>query len=222
MKLSDETLTILKNYASINQNIQFKQGSTLSTFSPQKNILTIAQISEDIPSTFAIYDLNKFLGALSLFHKPELTVGEKHLKINGGGSELNYVCAEASMLHLPPEKTFEFPNPEIKFKMDKDDYDSCMKASQILSLPEFIVEGDGSKVFLVSTNTENNSSDEFRREVGTTDNEFKMIFKIENIKLLSGNYNVEISSKGIAHFSYENSNLQYWIATEQKHSYYNG
>ena len=145
MKLSDETLTILKNYASINQNIQFKQGSTLSTFSPQKNILTIAQISENIPSTFAIYDLNKFLGALSLFHKPELTVGEKHLKINGGGSELNYVCAEASMLHLPPEKTFEFPNPEIKFKMDKDDYDSCMKASQILSLPEFIVEGDGTE-----------------------------------------------------------------------------
>ena len=91
MKLTAETTAILKNYATINQNIQFKQGQTLSTISPQKNILTKAEISEDIPNTFAIYDLNKLLGALSLFDKPSLTVGEKHLTINGNGSELNYV-----------------------------------------------------------------------------------------------------------------------------------
>ena len=91
MKLTAETTAILKNYAAINQNIQFKQGNSLSTISPQKNILTTAEISEDIPNTFAIYDLNKLLGALSLFDKPSLTVGEKQLTINGNGSELNYV-----------------------------------------------------------------------------------------------------------------------------------
>ena len=103
MKLTAETVAILKNYAAINQNIQFKEGQTLSTISPQKNILTSAEISEDIPQTFAIYDLNKLLGALSLFDKPALTVGEKHLTINGNGSELNYVYGDPSMLVLPPE-----------------------------------------------------------------------------------------------------------------------
>lgn len=220
MKLSDETITILKNYASINQNIQFKQGNTLSTISPQKNILTYTEIGEDIPNTFAIYDLNRLLGAISLFNKPELTIGETGLTINGGGSKLNYVYADPSMLVLPT-KEIEFPDPEIKFQMTKDDYDSCTKASQVLALPELVVEGDGIKVFLVSTDTKNDSSDEFRREVGTTDKNFKMIFKIENMKLLSGDYDVAISSKGIAHFKMQKDSLQYWVATEQK-SNYNG
>ena len=168
MKLTAETTAILKNYAAINQNIQFKQGQSLSTISPQKNILTTAEISEDIPNTFAIYDLNKLLGALS-----------------------------------------------------KDTYDACIKAAQVLALPELVVHGDGSKIFLVSTDTNNDSSDDFRREVGTTDKEFQMVFKIENMKLLSGSYDVGVSSKGIAHFSHEHSKLQYWIATEQN-SNYNG
>jgi hypothetical protein len=201
MKLTAETTAILKNYAAINQNIQFKQGQSLSTISPQKNILTTAEISEDIPNTFAIYDLNKLLGALSLFDKPSLTVGEKQLTINGNGSD--------------------FPNPEIKFKLSKDTYDACIKAAQVLALPELVVHGDGSKIFLVSTDTNNDSSDDFRREVGTTDKEFQMVFKIENMKLLSGSYDVGVSSKGIAHFSHEHSKLQYWIATEQN-SNYNG
>ena len=221
MKLTAETTAILKNYAAINQNIQFKQGQTLSTISPQKNILSRAEISEDIPSTFAIYDLNKLLGALSLFDKPEVTVGENKLNIQSGEYKLDYIYGDPSMLVLPPEKTLDFPDPEIKFKMAKDTYDTCLHAAQILSLPELVVHGDGEKVFLVATDTNNDSSDEFRKEVGTTSNEFQMVFKIENMKLLSGGYQVGISSKGIAHFSHEHSKLQYWIATEQN-SNYNG
>ena len=222
MKLTAETTAILKNYATINQNIQFKQGSTLSTISPQKNILTSAEIGEDIPRTFAIYDLNKLLGALSLFDKtPELNLGETKLNIRSGEYVLDYVYGDPAMLVLPPEKTLDFPDPEIKFKMPKDKYDSCLKMAQILSLPELVVHGDGSKIFLVATDTNNNSSDEFRNEVGTTDKDFQMVFKIENMKLLSGGYQVGISSKGIAHFSHEHSKLQYWIATEQN-SNYNG
>jgi len=99
--------------------------------------------------------------------------------------------------------------------------DACIKAAQVLALPELVVHGDGSKIFLVSTDTNNDSSDDFRREVGTTDKEFQMVFKIENMKLLSGSYDVGVSSKGIAHFSHEHSKLQYWIATEQN-SNYNG
>ena len=219
MKLTAETLAILKNYATINQNIQFKQGQTLSTISPQKNILTSAEISEDIPRTFAIYDLNRLLGALSLFEKvPDLTLNETQMVING---ETKYTYGDPAMLVLPPEKKLDFPDPEINFKMSKDAYDACIKMAQILSLPELVVHGDGSKIFLVATDTNNTSTDEHRREVGTTDKEFQMVFKIENMKLLSGGYQVGISSKGIAHFAHEHSKLQYWIATEQN-SNYNG
>tara|TARA_Y100000590_G_C15613706_1_gene974884 strand:+ start:365 stop:1030 length:666 start_codon:yes stop_codon:yes gene_type:complete len=219
MKLTAETVAILKNYATINQNIQFKEGNKLSTISPQKNILTHAEISENVPSTFAIYDLNKLLGALSLFNDPELNVGDTKLNIKGGGYEINYVYGDPSMLVLPPEKNLEFPEPEIAFNMSKEDYDSCVKGAQVLSLPELIVEGDGSKIYLVATDSSNTSTDEFRKEVGTTEATFQMVFKIENMKLMSGEYKVGISSKGIAHFAHETSKLQYWIATEQNSNY---
>ena len=219
MKLTAETINILKNYASINQNIQFKEGNKLSTISPQKNILTHAEISENVPSTFAIYDLNKFLGALSLFNDPEVNVGEGKLNITGGGYELDYVYADPTMLVLPPEKSLDFPDPEIQFKMSKEDYDSCIKGAQVLSCPELVVEGNGSKIHLVATDTSNSSTDLFRKEVGTTDGNFQMVFKLENMKMMSGGYQVNISSKGIAHFVHETSKLQYWIATEQNSNY---
>ena len=219
MKLTAETLAILKNYATINQNIQFKQGKTLSTISPQKNILTSAEISEDIPQTFAIYDLNRLLEAMSVYEKiPELNLGEKQMEING---LTKYTYGDPAMLVLPPDKKLDFPDPEIKFKMPKDKYDACLKMAQILSLPELVVHGDGSKIFLVATDTNNSSADQHPEEVGTTDKEFQMVFKIENMKLLSGSYEVGISSKGIAHFAHEHSKLEYWIATEQN-SNYNG
>ena len=219
MKLTAETITILKNYAAINQNIQFKEGKTLSTISPQKNILSSAEISEDIPQTFAIYDLNRLLGAMSAYDKnPELTLNENQMLING---LTKYTYGDPAMLVLPPEKKLDFPDPEIKFKMPKDKYDACLKMAQILSLPELVVHGDGNKIFLVATDTNNASTDEHREEVGTTDKTFQMVFKIENMKLLSGGYQVGISSKGISHFSHEQAKLQYWIATEQN-STYNG
>jgi hypothetical protein len=125
------------------------------------------------------------------------------------------------MLVLPPDKNLEFPDPEIKFKLSKETYDESVKAAQVLSLPEMVVRGIDSKIFLVATDINNDSTDEFQKEVGTTENEFQMVFKIENMKLLSGSYDVGISSKGIAHFSHEHSKLEYWVATEQS-SNYNG
>tara|TARA_Y100000593_G_scaffold91569_1_gene180762 strand:- start:83 stop:739 length:657 start_codon:yes stop_codon:yes gene_type:complete len=218
MKLTAETVAILKNYASINQNIQLKQGKTLSTISPQKNILSSAEISEDIPQTFAIYDLNRLLAAMSAYDKmPELTFEEKRLLVG----KTQYTYGDPSMLVLPPEKKLDFPEPEIKFTMPKDKYDMCLKMASILQVPELVVHGDGSIIQLVATDTNNSSTDSHPEEVGTTDKTFQMVFKIENMKLLSGSYNVGISSKGIAHFAHEHSKLEYWIATEQN-SNYNG
>ena len=218
MKLTAETVAILKNYASINQNIQLKQGKTLSTISPQKNILSSAEISEDIPQTFAIYDLNRLLAAMSAYDKmPELTFEEKRLLVG----KTQYTYGDPSMLVLPPEKKLDFPEPEITFTMPKDKYDMCLKMASILQVPELVVHGDGSIIQLVATDTNNSSTDSHPDEVGTTDKTFQMVFKIENMKLLSGSYNVGISSKGIAHFAHEHSKLEYWIATEQN-SNYNG
>ena len=217
MKLTAETIAILKNYATINQNIQFKEGNTLSTISPQKNILTKAEISENIPKTFAIYDLNRLLGALSRLNDPDLSIGKDQLT----AGNLKYTFAEAAMLVLPPEKKLEVPDPEIEFEMSKDDFESCVGMAQVLSLPELIVEGDGTTISLVAIDTSLPSSDKFPVKVGTTDKDFKMVFKIENMKLLSGDYRVAISSKGIGWFVHKTSKIEYWIATEQN-SNYNG
>ena len=217
MKLTAETIAILKNYATINQNIQFKEGNELSTISPQKNILTKAEITETIPKTFAIYDVNRLLGALSRLNDPDLSIGTDQLT----AGNLKYTFAEAAMLVLPPEKKLEVPNPEIEFQMSKDDFESCVGMAQVLSLPELIVEGDGTTISLVAIDTSLPSSDKFPVEVGTTDKEFKMVFKIENMKLLSGDYRVAISSKGIGEFTHKTSKIEYWIATEQN-SNYNG
>ena len=141
MKLTAETIAILKNYATINQYIQFKEGNELRTISPQKNILTKAEISETIPKTFAIYDLNRLLGALSRLNDPDLSIGTDQLT----AGNLKYTFAEAAMLVLPPEKKLDFPSPEIEFEMSKDDFESCVGMAQVLSLPELIVEGDGTE-----------------------------------------------------------------------------
>jgi hypothetical protein len=217
MKLTAETIAILKNYATINQNIQFKEGNELATISPQKNILTKAEISETIPKTFAIYDLNRLLGALSRLNDPDLSIGTDQLT----AGNLKYTFAEAAMLVLPPEKKLEVPDPEIEFEMSRDDFESCVGMAQVLSLPELIVEGDGTTISLVAIDTSLPSSDKFPVKVGTTDKEFKMVFKIENMKLLSGDYRVAISSKGIGWFVHKTSKIEYWIATEQN-SNYNG
>ena len=217
MKLTAETTAILKNYATINQNIQFKEGNTLSTISPQKNILTKAEISETIPKTFAIYDLNRLLGALSRLNDPDIEIGKEQLTVDG----LKYTYAESAMLVLPPDKKLDVPNPEIKFEMTKSIFEDCIGMAQVLSLPNLVVEGDGTKINLVAIDTSLPSSDVYREEVGTTNEEFKMVFKIENMKLLSGDYRVEISSKGIGHFMHKTSKIEYWIATEQNSNYNN-
>ena len=217
MKLSEETVSLLKNFASINQNIQFKTGNKLKTISAQKNILVDAEVPETFPSDFAIYDLNKMLGVMSLFQDPELEIGEKTMNIGGkvdGDGTTVYMFADPAMIVTPPEKELAFPDPEVSFKMTDHEFNQTIKAASMLGLPHVCMVGNGSKITLEATDVNNSSSDEFKTEVGDTDKTFRMIFKIENLKLYSGDYNVEITSKGISKFSHKSTNLQYFIATE--------
>ena len=211
MKLSEETVSLLKNFASINQNIQFKTGNKLKTISAQKNILVDAEVPETFPSDFAIYDLNKMLGVMSLFQDPELEIGEKTMNIGG---KVDYMFADPAMIVTPPEKELAFPDPEISFTMTNGDFTQTIKAASLLGLPHICVVGNGQIITLGATDINNSSSDDFVTEVGTTDKNFCMVFKIENLKLYTGDYNVELTSKGISKFSHTSSNLQYFIATE--------
>ena len=211
MKLSEQTVALLKNFSGINQNIQFKAGSKISTISAQKNILVSAEINESFPSDFAIYDLNKMLGVMSLFKDPDLDIGEKTMKIGG---KVDYMFADSSMIVTPPEKELVFPEPEVKFTMTNVDFSQTIKAAAMLGLPHICVSGDGSTIRLEATDVNNSSSDEFKTEVGNTAETFRMVFKIENLKLFTGDYDVEITSKGISKFTHTSTNLQYFIATE--------
>ena len=211
MKLSEQTVSLLKNFASINQNLQFKSGNKLSTISAQKNILVNAEIPESFPSDFAIYDLNKMLGVMNLFPDPEMEIGDKTMKIGG---KVDYMFADPTMIVSPPEKELTFPEAEIKFTLTNAEFNQTIKAATLLGLPHICVEGKDGKINLVATDVHNSSSDEYRSELGETGMVFNMVFKIENLKLYAGDYDVELTSKGISKFSHTSSNLQYFIATE--------
>ena len=216
MRLSEQTVSLLKNFASINQNLQFKTGNKLSTISAQKNILVNAEIPESFPSDFAIYDLNKFLGAMSIFQDPELEIGERSMTVGG---KLNYVFADPSMILVPPDKELAFPEPEAHFTLTNADFTQVIKAASLLGLPHICAVGNGSRITLEATDVNNSASDDYKTEVGTTDVTFNLVFKIENLKLFSGDYNVELTSKGISKFTHTSNTLQYFIATESDSSF---
>ena len=220
MKLSENTINILKNYAVINPSLLVKPGNVLSTVSPVKSIFAKATVEENFPSQFAIYELSKFLGVVSLFNEPELDFGEKQMTIISGSQSLNYTYADPSMIVTPPEKDINFPEPDIEFNITQEELQKVVRATGVLQLPDIAVIGDGSTLKMSSTNSKNPTTDVFNIKVGETTKTFNMIFKAENIiKLLSANYSVKISSRGLALFTADT--IRYYVATEANSSFNN-
>lgn len=212
MKLEARTIQILKNFSSINPSIKFKTGTDLVTCSPRKTVMAKATINENIPSAFAIYDISRFLGVLSLFDAPELVVGDKSMEIVSGSQKVNYTFAADNLIVAPTDKSVKMPDTEINFRLTADDLSKVLKALGVLQLPEIAVTGDGNSIHLEALDNKNPSGDSYKVCVGSTELTFKMIFSVDNIKIMSGDYDVAISSKGIAHF--KGSDVEYWIATE--------
>ena len=223
MKLSKNTLDMLKNFSDINMSIEIKQGNILRTVSVQKNILAQAELEEEFPQDFAIYELNRFLGAVSLFDDPEFTFNGKSTNIGTARHSVDYVYCDPSMIVTPPENNITFPDPEVKFVLSQDALSQIMKASNVLGTPEIAVEGGphpNDVIRLKALDVNNDSTDTFKVVLDErSDNEFRFVFKTENMKMLPGNYDVEISSKGISHFTMQGQKLQYWIATESSSSF---
>ena len=221
MKVSERTTNLLKNYANINQSIEFREGNVLKTVSPLNTILASVEIEEEFPQTFPIYELSRFLGTLDLFKNPELDFTDNGVSITDDNHKATYrYCGSSSMFQTPPEKNITFPDAEVSFELSQDQFKKTINAANTLGLPEVVIEGNGTETRIVVSDTGNTTSDVFSTGVGPTDKTFRMIFKTENLnKIMEGTYDVKLSSKRISHFKRTTDTLQYWIALEQNSTF---
>ena len=215
MKLSDKTLSFLKNFSTINQSILFKQGTKLRTISVMKNILAEVTIDEELPQDFGIYDLNQFLNGLSLHYNPELDfANEGHVVIREGKMRSKYFFADPAVIITPPEKPLTLPSEDVTFDLSTEQLDKLLKAAAIYQLPDLAVVGGDGVVKIVVRDKKNETSNDFSIIVGETDKTFSFNFKVENIKILPGTYNVVVSSKLLSRFTCKDHDLVYYIALE--------
>jgi len=217
MKLSNETLTVLKNFSSINQGIQFKQGTKLTTVSAGKTVLAQANLKDVFPQDFCVYDLNQFLSVHSLHKDSDLSFDDSNVIFKSGRSSTKYRKTAKEMIVTPPEKDITLPSVDVSFTLSEEDYNNIMKVSSVLSSPHIAVESDGDAVQLVAFDAQDNSAHTNSIQVGEGNGKkYKIVFKTENIKMIPGSYAVEISFKGIGHFKNTKDDIQYWIAFEAK------
>ena len=215
MQLSESTKEILKNFSEINPNLMIKPGKELKTISTMKNILATANVSEDFPQEIAIYDLNEFLGVMSLFTKPQFTFDDKSLSIGeeGTSTKSKYYFADPSILTVP-QKDVKMPEAEVQFTLTETDLTKVKKAAAMLQLPDISISSKGSDITLSAIDKKNDTANNFSIKVGETNSKFEFHFKTEHLKMLPGDYNVSISSKLISNFKHKSKPIQYWIALE--------
>ena len=215
MKLSDSTLSLLKNFSTINQSILFKQGSKLRTMSVMKNILAEATIAEELPKDFGIYDLGQFLNGMGLHHSPELDFeADNYVVIKEGKMRSKYFFADANVIITPPVKPIELPSEDVTFELSTDQLDKLLKAAGIYQLPDLSVVGENGAVKLLVRDKKNDTSNSFSIAVGETESTFVFNFKVENIKIIPGTYEVVVSQKLLSRFTAKNYDLTYYIALE--------
>jgi hypothetical protein len=215
MKLSDSTLSLLKNFSSINQSILFKEGSKLRTISVMKNILAEATINEEFARDFGIYDLNQFLNGLSLHQKPELDfANDGYVVIKEGRSRSKYFFADPSVIVTPPDKEISLPSEDVCFELTTTVLEKLLKAAAVYQLPDISAVGEAGVVKLVVRDKKNDTSNAHEEVVGETDVTFNFNFKVENIKILPGTYDVVVSQKLLSRFTSKNHDLTYYITLE--------
>ncbi len=215
MKLSDKTLSVLKNFSGINQSILFKEGNKLRTISVMKNILAEATITEELPRDFGIYDLNQFLNGLGLHKAPELDFeNDGYVVIREGKMRSKYFFADPSVIVTPPDKAINLPSEAVCFALSTEQMDKLLKAAAVYQLPDISAVGEAGVVKLVVRDKKNDTSNDFSIVVGETDSEFVFNFKVENIKILPGTYEVVVSQKLLSRLQSKNHDLCYYIALE--------
>ena len=222
MKLSNYTTSVLKNFSTINQNLVIKEGNTITTMSAMKNIVAKAEVEETFPQQIAIYDLNEFLGALSLFTSPVLDFSDNYVMIseeNKPTTKMKYFYSDPSVV-TSPNKMITMPSNEVKFTMSSEDLSRLKRAAGAIGAPDMVLEKDGSSPSLTVKDKKNDTANNYSLDVDTTsEGEFNFYFKVENMKLLDGNYDVVISAKNISHYTNKSTDIEYWIALEPESTY---
>ena len=223
MKLSEHTIEVLKNFATINQNLVIKEGSTLTTMSAMKNIVAKADVEESFDKEVAIYDLNEFLASISLFTSPILEFNDGFVTIkeeNSPKNSLKYFYSDPSVV-TSPNKTITMPSKEVSFKLGGEDLNKLKRAAGVIQAPDLVLEKKDADVFLTVKDKKNDTANTFSIDVDTKTegSNFKFFYKVENLKVMEGNYDVEISSKNISHLKSTNKDVEYWVALEPESSY---
>ena len=222
MKLSNETIDVLKNFSNINQNVLVKEGSKLRTMSTMKNILAEVDVTETMPREFGIYDLTEFLGVLTLAQDPELEFdNESYLTVNGGSTKISYFYSDPSILVTPPD-TFNEPDTDVEFVVSKNSMSKVQKASAVMQLPDIVFTGTTQAVTMTVTDKKNSTSNMFQEtfehpeNTVRTDGAFQFSFKIENLKIMPDDYVVSVSTQRLVScWKAVNKKVVYWIALEQ-------
>ena len=207
MKLSEQTVNILKNFSTINQNILVKEGSQLRTMSTMKNILAEAPVTEDFPQDFGVYDLNEFLGVLTLVKGAEIEFGDSFLTVNGGKTKVRYFYSDPSILTTPPE-TFNAPDCDVTFTVSQTVLANVLKASAVMQLPDVVLSNGK----IVATDLKNVTSNNFTEDLDSS-GDFEFHFKADNLKMIPGDYQVSASTTAQVS-SWVGGEASYWIAME--------
>ena len=224
MNLSNETVSVLKNFASINQNLVIKSGNNISTMSAMKNIVASAKVKETFPTEFAIYDLNEFLASVSLFDNPTLDFKDDFVVMTENGTALKYWYSDPSVV-TTVTKEITMPECEISFSLENSLLSNVQKAAAVIGVPDMVLEAMDSGVALLKvTDKKNATANDYAVKVDVNNDDgknlpYKFWFKVENLKLLPGKYDIGVSSKNISHFVNTNVGIQYWIALEPESMY---
>ena len=219
--ISKDTLNILKNFSGINSNLFVKPGSKLTTMSPTKNIMAEAQIEETFDTEFGIWDLNKVLGVISLFEQPEFEFQDKYMNITGvRGSTVKYYFSDPKLLSYPT-KSIKKMDGDIAFTLTEDDLTELQRAGAVLQLPDLCFVSEGADVLAVIKDLKNPTCNVYSIKVGDnkTNAEFSFNFKLENMRMFSGDYVVELSKNKIGCFSHQSLDLRYWLSMESTSTY---
>ena len=222
MKLSSNTISVLKNYASINQNLVIKEGKEITTMSAMKNIVARAEVEEEFPQEVAIYDLNEFLSALSLFKSPNHEFQDTYVNIteeNNPKTSLKYFYSDPSVV-TTPSKMITMPSNEVTFTLESATLSNITKAAAVIGSADLVLENSSGTPSLTVKDKKNDTANSYSMGVDTKgDGKFSFFFKVENLKLIDGKYTVEVSSKNISHMKNESTPIEYWIALEPESNY---
>ena len=220
MKFSNETLSVLKSFTANNKSVLLKPGTTIKTITPEKTLIAIAEIQDTIPAEACIYDLSRFLSIISLYNDPDVEFGDKYFIISEGKRRTKYIYADISMIHTPPEKDINIPSEDVVVDVTESDLSAVLKAAGVLQFSEIAFVGESGKCYLKAIDSANDNADDFGVEIGDTADEFRVIIKTDNLKLMPMDYKVTICSKGISEF--KGKGVTYFVAIDSKSTYNKG